>query len=294
MKLPEVSLTPDEPLESAVQRVQRAYAAQGARLLELEQVGSSTPAAGKFRCRYFQALWGGRPVVNVVAAGTWTDDATLGVLNLLLHVRTDPDPPGASPRIKFYSAMPVPPVLLGIFGDSPASEFECRAAVAVRFGGDLAPGAALQMGAVALHLLRECLGVRTSFFDADGDLHISAALTEGFGGGRFPEEGSPLNALISLGFLYGEMLRVHSAPPSRWVQVKSLGPWPVLVFGAEGDGANKGVPQVVFNPIHTLLNAFQQGSATLLRETRSALEATLREKLGSPPEAAVAVENSPQ
>ncbi len=289
MDLPEIEIQPDELLDSAASRVERTFSARGQRLSEFEHLNTAHPTAQL--CRFFQARLKDRDCVLVVVSSEWGEELVIAVLNILLHIRTDPEPPGPPPMFRFYSAHPVPAVLRGLFGDSQASDFECRAALVAKFGSEVSATDALQLGAVAIHLLRECFGIHASFFDLDGDLRIAQAVAEWFGPGTFPEEASPLNALISLGFLFGEILRVQAATPSRWAQVRHLGPWPVLIFGAEplpgvpaaGPGGSAGVPQVVFNPIHSLMNVYQERSRTLLREAREALEATCREKLATTP-----------
>jgi len=279
MSLPEIEPRSDETLESFASRVQRAFLAAGVRLEELEPFAASSEPAQW--CKFFQGRVKDRECVVIVAVSEWTEGILIAVLNLLLHIRTDPDPPGPPPLFRFYSTKPVPVVLRGLFGDSAASEFECRAALVAKFGNELGPASALQLGAVAIHLLRECFGARTSFFDADGDLRIAACVTESLKASSFPDGASPLNSLLVLGFLYGELLRIRLAPPSRWTVLKNVGPWPVLVFGPEpAPAGGPGVPQVVFSPIHTLLSLHKDGSRTLLREAREALESACRAKLG--------------
>ncbi len=285
MNLPEIEIEPNESLDSASSRVARAFQAQGQRLFEFEHLNTEHPTASL--CRFFQARLLDRECVVIVVSRDWNDDLVIAILNVLLHIRTDPDPPGLPPFFRFFTAHPAPAVLRGLFGDSSASDFECRAALVAKFGSEISPADALQLGAVAIHLLRECFGIHSDFFDSDSDLRIAQAVAECFGPDSFPEDASPLNTLITLGFLYGEVLRARASRPSRWAQIKNLGPWPVLIFNPEPGSETRltaasdslGVPQVVFKPIHSIMNVYQARSRTLLREARESLEATCREKL---------------
>ncbi len=288
MQFPEVEIGPEESLLSAATRVARTFEARGSRLHPFDHLNALLPTSSV--CHFFQTRCGGRESVIVVMPREWSEQLTLTVLNILLNIRMDPDPPGPPPLFRFYCAHPVPPVLRGLFGDSPASDFECRAALVAQFGSDVAPSQAFQLAAVAMHLLRETLGISSGFFDPDGDLRIAEAVTEGFRAEEFPEDASPLNAIIALGFLYGEILRARIRISSRWVRIKDSGPWPSLVFGSSdpaqaenAEGVLQGLPQVVFNPIGSVINVYQAGSVALLREATATLADLLRSKLSQLP-----------
>jgi hypothetical protein len=155
-----------------------------------------------------------------------------------------------------------------------------------------------------MHLLREQLGVRTSFFDVEGEDHVGKALSEDLGSGSLSDGGAPLNTLITLGFLYGEILRARLPHPSRWIRLKEPSPWPVIVFGSPDPGtsaavtedvedapaarpetvgsAGKGSRQVVFSPIATVLAAYQERSRGKLRESSEALASRCAAELPEP------------
>jgi hypothetical protein len=281
----EVEIQPGDSLRDAADKVALAYEAQGCPLLELEQWNNFHVTASY--CRFFQVHRDGREYIIVVASLPWDEKSTLAVLEILLGMRLDPDPPGLPPLFRFHGAHPTPPVFVTMFGDTPVSDFECRAALVARFGTDLQPSESLQLATVAMQLLRECLGVRTSLSDPDGELRIAEAVSRWLPRNRFPEGGAPFNAILTLGFLYGEILRARFPYMSRWVRVKDYAPFPVLVFGpkpSESSPASQppsgGLPQVVFNPTAFVIELFQNGPPDLLRNAATALEKKCKESLG--------------
>jgi hypothetical protein len=286
MEFPEVEITREDTLEAADKKVAAAFEALGAPLLGFEGLNSVLPTSAF--CHFFQTSLHDRPGVLVVMTADWDEQVTISVLNILLNIRMDPDPPGTLPLVRFYGARAVPPVLHSLFGDSPASNFECQAALVAHFGNDLAPVQSMQLAAAALHLLRHALGVRLGFFAPDADLVLARALIQWFGPEHLPKESSPINSVTVLGFLYGEILRARSAHASRWAMVKDAAPWPALIFGpvpqeasdAPADSGAAGVPQVVFSPIPYVLGAYQDRVETSLRAASDALEAKCVEMLG--------------
>jgi len=295
MKFPEVEITPEDTIQVADKKVAVAFEALGTPLLGFESLNSLVPTSAS--CHFFQTSFQDRQRVLVVMVAEWDEQTTIGVLNILLNIRIDPDPPGPPPVVHFYSAHPVPAVLRSLFGDSPASNFECQAALVAHFGNDLAPAHSMQLAAAALHLLRHSLGVGISFFASDAELVLARALVRWFGPDDFPEECSPINSVTVLGFLYGEILRARSAHASRWAMIKDTAPWPALIFGPlpeeasdapaesptdspRGPGSpSGGVPQVVFSPIPYVINVYQDGSETSLRDASASLEMKCREML---------------
>jgi hypothetical protein len=286
MPLPEVEIQPGDSLKEAVLRVEHACEVRGVALFAFDNLNSFLPISSV--CHFFQATSEGREAVLVIMTGEWDEKTVLTVLNVLLEIRMDPDPPGKPPLFRFYGPHAVPPVLGTLFGDSEVSEFECRAALVARFGKDLLPGRALQLAAAAVQLLRETLGARVDFYDAPGDLVLGSAVVERLRAQGFPEEGAPLNALITIGFLYGERLRARLSYPSRWVRLREPGPWPVIVFGPEeseprpregGAAGRRGEPRVVFNPVGTVISLYQGGGAEGLEESARDLSRRLEKEL---------------
>ena len=298
MQYPQVEIRPGEPIHEADVRVENAYEALGGVVLAFDNLNSFLPIS-QF-CHFFQVGVADRQLVLVVMTGEWDEKTLLTVLNVLLEIRMDPDPPGHTPLFRFHSLHPPPAVLLTLFGDSAVSDFECRAALVAHFGKDLAPSRALQFAAAAANLLRESLGITTDFYDSEGEIRVGHAVAENLRAENLPQEGAPLNALISLGFLYGEILRQRFPYESRWVELRDQGPWPVLVFGQApaavrnaqqgGDGAaekapgaateqGSGVPQVVFNPLGSVVALYQEGDGQSLRSAADDLRKRLHEEL---------------
>ena len=173
----------------------------------------------------------------------------------------------------FYSAQAVPPVLLGLFGDTPAADFECRAALVANFGNELAPSQAFQLAAVGVHLLRECFGFRTDFYEPEAEVDLGRSIVAGFGPDQFHRDGSPLNSLIVLGFLFGEVLRARLPYATRWARVRDCAPWPALIVGAAAGADKAGIPQLVFSPVASVIKAYEDQGGEYLREVALSLEA---------------------
>jgi hypothetical protein len=283
MQFPEVEIRSEDPLPAACERVERAFLLLGCPLHAFDHLNAEFPTAQS--CRFYQTSDGQHEYILVVTVGGWTDERVLAVLNILLNIRMDPDPPGQTPRIRFYGPERVPGVLAALFGDSTASQFECRAALVAQFGNDIKPGQSLQFAAVAIHLLRECFGVVSSFYDADCPTKIEAVLMGQFSKESFGPDASPLNSLLALGFLYGESLRGKASRPSRWAILKDSGPWPVLIFGLDPsqgvapDSPPETIPQVVFNPIASLVHAYQSATGGVLEAARASLEVACAKEL---------------
>jgi hypothetical protein len=286
MQFPQVEIKPGESIQEADAKVEGAYEAMGRSVLAIENLNSFLPISSY--CHFFQVNAGGRELVLVVMTGDWDERTLLTVLNVLLEIRMDPDPPGRPPLFRFYSPSSVPPVIGTLFGDSQVSDFECRAALVAHFGKEVAPDRALQFGTVGMVLLRECFGISTSFQDADSEACVETAVVERLRAENLPEEGAPLNCLICLGFFYGESLSQRLAYPSRWLRMRDPSPWPVLVFGEdtpagaagrEGFGG-QGSPQVIFNPLGTVISLYQDGKPSQLRNAARELERRLAVELG--------------
>jgi hypothetical protein len=281
----QVEIKAGEPIQEADARVESAYRASGATIFALDNLNSFLPISP--HCHFFQAAHDGRGVIIVVTISPWDDNTLLTVLNVLLELRMDPDPPGQRPLFRFTGLEPVPPVLSTLFGDSAISDLECRAAIVAQFGKEISPGRAAQFAAVALHLLRECLGMTTGNGDPDADLVIGSAVVR-LRAENLAEEGAPLNSLLCLGFLYGEILACRHPYPSRWVRLRDPGQWPVLVFGpppaaADATGAPpaRDTPQIVFNPVGITLGLYHEGEPDTLRRKALELAGRLKGELGA-------------
>lgn len=221
--------------------MRNAYREAGATVLAFEHL--NTLLSTSSFCHFLHAELDGKVYVAVVSTRPWDESTTLAVLNVLLNLRMDPEPPGSWPLFRFYGAHPVSPVLLTLFGDEAPSAFECRAALVVGYGADVRPAQSYQLATVAVRLLRECLGLKTSLLDPRAEEVVAEALSRWFRPDRFPEGGAPINSLVVLGFLYGESLRARLPYASRWVRLKDSPPWPVLVFGGRTERGRSQGPE---------------------------------------------------
>lgn len=299
MQEAEVDIQTTDSLSEAVAKIEKGYEQMGASLLAFENLNTFLPISSF--CRFFQASFPDREVVLIVMTGAWDEKVVLTILNVLLEIRMDPDPPGRMPQFRFHAAEPVPAVLNTLFSDASLSEFESRAVLVVHFGRDLDPASAFQLAAVGKHLLRECLGVATDFFDPASVGVLDEIVYVGFREVGFAEDGAPLNTLVSLGFLYGELLRQRFKYSSAWMRLQQQGPWPVLVYGAAAEGAQedetekvqddssaegasteRGDAHVVFNPIGTLISLYREGERGRLERAAEELERRLAEELPAP------------
>ncbi|MGQ9592248.1 MAG: hypothetical protein ACUVYA_18355 [Planctomycetota bacterium] len=290
----EIHIRPQDSLAEACLKVRNAYREAGATVLAFEHL--NTLLSTSSFCHFLHVELEGKVYIAVVSTKEWDDRNTLAVLNILLNLRMDPEPPGSWPLFRFYGAHPVSPVLVTLFGDEAPSAFECRAALVVGYGADVRPAQSYQLATVAVRLLRECLGLKTSLLDPRADEVVAEALSRWFRPDRFPEGGAPINSLVVLGFLYGESLRARLPYASRWVRLKDAPPWPVLVFGGGPEGGRAPGPgrssspgrvscgdrsHVVFSPVSTVISAYQENAPKLLREASSSLEAKCEEVLGA-------------
>lgn len=225
----EIDIQPGDTLAQACQKVRNAYREAGALVLAFEHLNTLLPISSF--CHFFHVELEGKVYVVVVSVKEWDENSTIEVLNVLLNLRLDPEPPGNWPLFRFHSAYPVSPVLLTLFGDEPASVFECRAALVVGYGVDVRPSQAYQLATVGVMLLRECFGMKSSLTDPEAEKAVVEAISRWFKAERFPEGGAPINSLVVLGFLYGESLRARLPYASRWVRLRDSPTWPVLVFG---------------------------------------------------------------
>ena len=274
---PEIDIQVGDSLEVAETKVSDAYRKGGADVLSYDNLNSFLPVSNY--CHFYQASSEEGEAVLIVMVDEWDERSTLTILNVLLEIRMDPDPPGRAPLFRFYSAREVPPILLTLFGPSAVSRLECRAMLVAQFGKDVEAGNAMQFAASALFLLREVLGVESDFYDAQGPEKLGAVIVDQLRGAGFPSEGAPLNSLIIIGFLYGEQIRHQLEYASVWGRLDDdRSPWPRLIIGAtrpDGSPASGADPRVVFNPISTAITLFREGESGALRATLDALRERL-------------------
>ncbi len=278
MEFPGVQLEPGDTVERAVEKVVFACRARGEELFSIEPHNSRHPNSDA--CRFFQTRLDSADCFLVVMVKEWEEELLVHVINVLLEIKGEVT--SAAGRIRFASLHPIPAVLGTLFGRGKVSEFECLAVPVVCFGNGLEPDVAFQVATVGMFLLREVFGLRTDFWDEDGELRLAEALAAELPVERFPADGVPLNTLVALGFLFGERQRARLGYPGRWLMLKGMGPWPCLSFTSSEANEEAADQHVTFSPVSLVLGAFQQGEPDLVREAATELAGKCRRELGPP------------
>jgi len=295
MALPEVEIEPGDTLQKAEERVERTFEAVGLELVAFESLNTSLPCSDV--CHFFHVESDDAPSVVVVCVERWSEETVITVLNVLLELRMDPEPPGSRLRVRFASAYAVPDVLELLFGDALISDLECRAALVARFGHELEPSDCTQFAAAATQLGRSHFGVEISIIDPQGVERLIELVCDHLRPAAPP--GEPLNALIVLGCLLGELLRSAVGRPTRWARNRQFDPWPGLLIslapedvpageaspvrsddaaGARADeaaaesrshpgrvGRESGAPSLTFHPIAHVIQLYRSGDREGLR-----------------------------
>ena len=114
-------------------------------------------------------------------------------------------------QVHFFSVLEVPPVLLLISGDTLFSEFEARACLVARFGEDIRPENCQQMAAAGMHLVRSVLNTEVSLLDPGSLDELARVVCDSLEAEELPLS-EPLNSMILLGCLFGEMVRNQIGP----------------------------------------------------------------------------------
>ena len=261
-ELPRVEIRPGDSVYQADEKVEKAFEEVGASLLAFSSLNTLLGTSGF--CHFFQVEHQGCQYIIVVMTEPWDEKALITILNVLLEMRVDPDPPGCRLAFRFYSRYEVPRVFRTLFGDSPVCEFESRASLVARFGNELKPVECPQLAAAAALLTRQCLSVGSGLFDPDAQENVENVVCDFLRRENLPME--PLNSLIILGCLYGESLRSRLEYPSRWGRVGQYDPWPGLLFGRMNGGADASsgadaseVCQVAFNPVAHVAHLYKSG-----------------------------------
>jgi len=259
MEFPEVHIDSDDSVASAADKVARACRALGEDLYGLEPLNSLLPTADY--CHFFQTRLGGEISFVVVMIEEWTDATLVPIIDVLLEIRLDSAFAQGRPLIRFCSLHPVPAVLHTLFDRSSLSDFECRAAPVVRFGSELDMESSLHIAAVGMCLLRETLNLSTDFWDPNGEDRLSAALKGELDAANFPDDGVPVNTLVSLGFFFGERQRAQLDYPSRWEHGTTRDPWPCILFDTSPE-----FEPVRFRAISLFLAAYERRAPETLPE----------------------------
>jgi len=263
MELPEIQIKPGEPISQAVFRLQEQCLDRGIHLSGFETLNSSLPIS-QFS-NFFQAWVDGVETIIVVVTEEWSNQTIVTILNILLEIRADPDPPGSRLQFKFFAPSEVPPILNTLFGDYRISELECKAAMAAFFGNGLQASDCTRLASVGAHILGAA-GIRTNFRDPAGIHSISEFVLREIHEKNFPSDGAPLNLLICLGCLYGEIVRSILQYKTDWAMVKEYKPWPCLVVWPPETSRNKPASHLGFSPIAMGILLSQEGEEDLLEK----------------------------
>lgn len=278
MDFPTVKLKSGDTIFQVDEKVERAFEEAGLSLVAFDGLNAFLDISSF--CHFFQVPHETDPGVIVVISEPWEERTLIQVLNVLLEMRMDPDPPGSQLRFHFYSPHEVPKVLPSIFGSTACCLFESRALLVARFGHDLTPSHGKQLGALAAFLLRDCFRLSVGFFDADGVRPLEDVLLD-----RFLKDGEcvePVNSLMALGCLYGEVLRSRVPHSVSWAAHPECDPWPGLLFENSHGPDAEDPSRVVFNPIAQVVQFFKTPERGALVRAGAEFQERCRALLGKP------------
>ncbi len=246
--IPEFQVAAGDDLDTAELKLREAFEAAGLDFSAMSWVNSRLPKTIADVCRFFWSRVGKEMFFSVLSVGDWQEQETLSVLNIVLGLRLDPKQPGADFYLQYYSLAEVPPELLMISGEATLSEFEARACLVARFGEGLRPTDCQQMAASGMHLMRSLLGAEVDLLDPGAPGRLAEALCDRLDAEKLPVE-EPLNLVILLGCLFGEMVRNQVKLESSWMALQQIELWPVVVFSRKKAA---GSDSVVFSPMDHL------------------------------------------
>tara|TARA_B100000809_G_scaffold48710_2_gene43456 strand:+ start:1906 stop:2730 length:825 start_codon:yes stop_codon:yes gene_type:complete len=256
--IPAVEIAPGCGIDEAEEKVCAVFEDADLGFASIPDINSRLPCADL--CRFYESRVDGEVLISVVSIGCWEENETLNVLNILVGLRLNPYPRGRNVRLRFFSAEEVPSVLLLIGGDTVFGEFEARACLVARFGEDIRPENCQQMGAAGMHLVHSVLGTKVSLLASESPDALEGAVCD-----TLEREGQPvaepLNSMILLGCLFGEIVRSQVELSSSWLPLPQFQPWPAVVFtrAEKSDGTDS----VAFSPIAhigSLLESRERGS----------------------------------
>lgn len=248
--VPELQIDPGDDLDQAEEKVRAAFEEIGLDFSSMAWINSRLPKTLVDDCRFFCTRGGTGMLVSVLSVGRWQEKETLSVLNIVLGLRLDPHQPGQKVRLRYFSAVEVPAELLLISGDLVFSEFEARACLVARFGEDLRPQNCQPMAAAGMYLVRSVLGAEVSLLGAGAPEQLAGAVCDSLDSVELPVD-EPLNSLILLGCLFGEMVRNQVDLDSSWMALRQIELWPAVVFSRKK--ANRS-DSVVFSPMDHIRN----------------------------------------
>ena len=124
--IPELQIAPGDDLDKAEMKLRSAFEEAGLDFSGMTWVNSRLQKTIVDDCRFFWSRVGNERFFCVLSVGSWQEQETLSVLNIVLGLRLDPQQPGRDFFLRYYSVAEVPPELLIISGGTALSEFEAR------------------------------------------------------------------------------------------------------------------------------------------------------------------------
>ncbi len=223
MQFPEIVLAADEPLDEAFRYVVSRFSDQGFPVQTLEEITAQLPCADQIS---LFTVSGTRDLhLFVVVTREWDEPLVLTTLESLLSLRQAA--PTLRLTVRFIAAHPLPSLLAYVFEDSMRGQLESEAILEVRFDFDT-PMHLERPVYLARQIQRwlQDFGHRTLYPDQlETIAWINRFVLEEL---RQPviiddEPYEPLNSLICLGCLVGEVLAHQPQLQARWVSSEVLG-----------------------------------------------------------------------
>ena len=267
--IPAVEIAPGCGIEEAEEKVCAVFEDADLGFVSIRDINSRLPCVDL--CRFYESRVDGEVLISVVSIGSWDENETLNVLNILVGLRLNPYPRGRNVRLRFFSAEEVPSVLLLIGGDTVLGEFEARACLVARFGEDIRSENCQQMGAAGMHLVHSVLGMKVSLQSPESPDALDKAVCD-----TLEREGQPvaepLNSMILLGCLFGEIVRSQVELASSWLPLPQFQPWPAVVFtrAEKSDGTDS----VAFSPIAHIGSLLKSRERGILGRSLEELKST--------------------
>jgi hypothetical protein len=270
--IPDVQIAPGKRLEEAEARLCAAFEEADIEFFGMDRINSGLPC--RDHCKFFCSGSEAGLLVSVLSIGDWDENETLNVLNVLLGLRLEPHQPGKKVQVHFFSVLEVPPVLLLISGDTLFSEFEARACLVARFGEDIRPENCQQMAAAGMHLVRSVLNTEVSLLDPGSLDELARVVCDSLEAEELPLS-EPLNSMILLGCLFGEMVRNQIELESAWLALHQFEPWPAVVFMPEEKTAE--TDSVAFSPVAHIGSLLSSRDRGVLRKALEELQSACRQ-----------------
>ena len=243
--VPELQIAPGDDLDKAELKLRSAFEEAGLDFSGMTWVNSRLPKTIVDDCRFFWSRVGDERFFCVLSVGSWQEQETLSVLNIVLGLRLDPQQPGRDFFLRYYSVAEVPPELLIISGGTALSEFEAKACLVARFGEGLRPQDCQQMAASGMFLARSILGAEVDLLDSEAPSRLAEAVCDRLDCEELPVA-EPLNMVIVLGCLLGEMVRNQVKLESSWMALQQIELWPAVVFSRKKSTSSD---SIVFSPM---------------------------------------------